>query len=93
MVVKEWVHIVHTWGLIFEEVAGHSARGLCVCYRNDIWYNVFVFSWMVVIGIYGETYYMNRDIGELPNNNKKKCPRYTSALDVPEAANTLQNNF
>lgn len=49
---------------------------------------------MVVIGIYGETYYMNRDIGELPNNNKKKkCPRYTSALDVPEAANTLQNNF
>ena len=27
---------------------------------------------MVVTGIYGETYYMNRDIGELPNNNKKK---------------------
>lgn len=48
---------------------------------------------MVVTGIYGETYYMNRDIGELPNNNKKKSPRYTSALDVPEAANTLQNNF
>ena len=34
---------------------------------------------------------MNRDIGELPN--KKKCPIYTAALDVPEGANTLQINF